>query len=58
MYTHVDPNKRGLIVMKSLKASEHDPDSDDSTEVLRKMIEFERNTVNRKEQGYVIVQGI
>ena len=48
----------GLIVMTSLKASEHGPDSDDSREVLRKMIEFERNTVNRKEQGYVIVQEI
>ena len=58
MYTHVDPNKRGLIVMTSLKAGEHDPDSDDSTQVLRKMIESGRNTVNRKEQGYVIVQGI
>ena len=44
--------------MTSLKASEHDPDSDDSMEVLRKMIEFERNTVNRKEQGYEIVQEI
>ena len=44
--------------MKSLKASKHDPDSDDSMEVLRKMIEFERNTVNRKEQGYEIVQEI
>ena len=58
MQTHVDPNKRRLIVMTSLKASEHDPDSDDSTKVLRKMIEFERNTVNRKDQGYVIVQEI
>ena len=33
--------------MTSLKASEHDPDSDDSTEVLQKMIEFERNTVHK-----------
>ena len=44
--------------MMSLKASEHNPDSDDSTELLRKVIEFKRNTVNRKDQGYVIVQEI
>ena len=55
---HVDPNKRCLIVITSLRASEHNPDSDDSTRVLRKMIEFKRNTVNRKDQGYVIVQEI
>ena len=44
--------------MTSLKASEHNPDFDDSAEVLRKLIEFKRNTVNRKDRGYVIVQAI
>ena len=44
--------------MMSLKASEHNPDSDDSTKALQKMIEFKRNTVNRKDQGYVIIQEV
>ena len=44
--------------MTSLKESEHNPDSDNSTKVLRKMIEFKINNVIRKDQGHVILQKI
>ena len=44
--------------MTTLKAGEHNPNSNHSSEVFSKIIKFKRNTVNRKNQGYVVVQKI
>lgn len=49
---------RGILNIKEHKGSEHNPDSSDNTKVLREIIEFKRNAVNRKDQGYVIVREV
>ena len=40
-------------LMTTLQAGKHNPNSNHSSEVFRKIIKFKRNAVSRKNEGYV-----